>query len=149
MAEIWRQVERDRKKPWRVARLLGPWNLLRFLARRMRLEEAFEALSGRREIEPDAEDHDAITNPCLIVEVLSPSTEDYDRGEKLAAYKLLPSVREIVFVAHDVRRIDVVRRRGNDWIEESYGHGELAPLEVAGSALEVADVYFDPLSTSA
>lgn len=47
VAELWRQVERDRKKPWRVARLLGPWNLLRFLARRMRLEEAFAALSGR------------------------------------------------------------------------------------------------------
>lgn len=46
-ADIWRRVERERKKPWRVARLLGPWNLFRFLTRRMRMEEAFEALSKR------------------------------------------------------------------------------------------------------
>lgn len=47
VAEIWRRVERDRKRPWRVARLLGAWNLLLFVTGRLSLARAFESLSQR------------------------------------------------------------------------------------------------------
>ncbi len=47
LAEIWQQVEQDRKSPWRVARLLGPLNLLLFVMRRLTLDDALERLSRR------------------------------------------------------------------------------------------------------
>jgi Uma2 family endonuclease len=99
---------------------------------------------GRLETDPD--DPDAIVNPTVVIELLSPSTEEYDRGEKLDAYKLLSSVQEVVFVAHDEQRIDVVRRDGANWIIDSYRPGQAAKLASIGCAVDVDDVYRDPLS---
>lgn len=61
--------------------------------------------------ERDADDRNTITNPTLVVEVLSPSTERYDRGEKLGHYQRIPSLRACVLVAHDRREIEVTRAR--------------------------------------
>lgn len=61
----------------------------------------------------DSEDPLALVNPIVLVEVLSPSTEEYDRGEKLEHYKQIPSLQEVVFIDHDNLRIEVVRRRGS------------------------------------
>ena len=62
---------------------------------------------GRPELDPDRH---TVTNPVLVVEVLSPSSAAYDRGEKLEQYKLIPSLREVVLVAHDERLVEVWRR---------------------------------------
>ncbi len=51
---------------------------------------------------------EAITNEVVIVEVLSPSTEARDRGEKFEAYKQLPSLKEYVLVSQSERRIEVL-----------------------------------------
>jgi hypothetical protein len=52
----------------------------------------------------------------VLVEVLSPSTEDYDRGEKLGHYKTIGSLDEVVFVADDRREVEIVRReRDGSW----------------------------------
>jgi Uma2 family endonuclease len=95
----------------------------------------------------DPQDRNAVCNPCLLVEVLSPGTEDYDRGEKLASYQDIPSLREVVFVAHDARRIDVVRR-GDDgtWSTIAAGPGETVKLAL-GCTLAVDDIYRDPTTT--
>ena len=66
---------------------------------------------GRREIDP--EDRNTVTNPRMLVEVLSPSSAAYDRGEKLAHYQRIASLREILLVAHDERLIEI-GRRGED-----------------------------------
>ncbi|MEJ7730064.1 MAG: Uma2 family endonuclease [Polyangiaceae bacterium] len=58
----------------------------------------------------DAEDANAVTNPRVVVEVLSPSTESYDRGEKLWHYQQVPSIQAVILVAHDSRRIEVLHR---------------------------------------
>ena len=50
-------------------------------------------LCGR--VELDAEDRNVVCNPIVVVEVTSPSTEEYDRGEKLEHYKRIPSLQEI------------------------------------------------------
>ena len=55
-------------------------------------------------------DPHAVTNPLLIVEVLSEGTERSDRGEKFAHYRRLPSLREVVFVGQDPQRIEVYSR---------------------------------------
>jgi Uma2 family endonuclease len=59
---------------------------------------------------------DTLLNPTLIVEVLSESTEAYDRGEKFAHYRRLDSLREFVLVAQDKIRIEHFRREGEEWI---------------------------------
>ncbi|WP_412060803.1 Uma2 family endonuclease [Rubrivirga sp. IMCC45206] len=80
-------------------------------------------------------------NPALIVEVLSPSTEAYDRGEKLATYRAMPSVREIVLVRQDRRGAEAFCR-GDDgkWSIEDLTDGTLA-LACVGVEISVDDVY--------
>jgi Uma2 family endonuclease len=55
-------------------------------------------------------DPNAVTNPVLIVEVTSDSTEAYDRTEKLAYYRSLESVREVLIVSHRERRLTLHQR---------------------------------------
>ena len=86
----------------------------------------------------------AVTNPVLLVEVTSKSTEDYDRGEKLRHYSHLPSVREILFVSHREPRLTVHRRDGSEWtVVEALQH-EIMRLESVAGQLMVDEVYRDP-----
>jgi Uma2 family endonuclease len=68
--------------------------------------------------EPQFEDAqvDTLLNPTVIVEVLSESTEAYDRGEKFAHYRRLESLREYVLVAQNRVRIEHYRREGEQWV---------------------------------
>ena len=98
-------------------------------------------------VERDSEDTNAINNPVVLVEILSPSTEDYDRGEKLEHYKQLEALREVVFVAHAERRVDVVRRQADGgWVTLSVKSGESIRLEAIDCTLAVDAVYRDPLA---
>ncbi|MFT3714345.1 MAG: Uma2 family endonuclease [Archangium sp.] len=93
-------------------------------------------------VAPAANDQLAATNPTLIVEVTSPSTEAYDRGAKLDHYRSLDSLREIVIVAHDTQCIDVHRRgRDGKWSIVTSRAGETVGLDSIGGSLRVADVY--------
>ena len=58
---------------------------------------------------------DTLMNPSLVVEVLSESTEAYDRGEKFAAYRRLESIAEYVLVAQDRIAVERYRREGDVW----------------------------------
>ena len=62
------------------------------------------------ELQRSAIDPNAVTNPVLIVEVTSDSTEAYDRTEKLAYYQSLDSVREVLIVSHRERRLTLHQR---------------------------------------
>lgn len=101
------------------------------------------------QIELDPEDrrgHTAV-NPTLLVEVLSPSTEAYDRGEKLAHYKRIAALREVMLVAHDEHRVDLWRRTAEGWTQLTFHAGQAVVLEsLHGIRLPVDDVYFDPLA---
>ena len=83
---------------------------------------------------------EAIINPTLIVEVLSESTEKYDRGEKFAHYMRIASLEAYVLVSQDERRIEVFRRpeRGH-WIFDVARAGEALTLH--GRSLSVDAVY--------
>ncbi len=59
---------------------------------------------------------DTLTNPTVIVEVLSPSTEAYDRGDKFAHYRRLPSLQEYVLISQDKVRVEHYLRHGPEWI---------------------------------
>lgn len=96
-------------------------------------------------IEADPDDRDAVVNPVVILEVLSDSTADADRGDKFADYRRLRSLRQYVMVSQHERRIDVYTRDGRRWILDEYRAGESLSLESVGVALAVDDVYTDAL----
>ena len=99
-------------------------------------------------IETDPEDPkgQTVVNPTLIVEVLSPSTESYDRGEKLEHYQRIPSLKEVVLVAHDAHRVEVWRRSGDKWAREDYTGDTTAELRSIECVLSLGEIYRDPLS---
>jgi len=85
------------------------------------------------------------TAPCLIVEVLSPSTIDVDRREKLIAYRQLPSLIEYVLAYQDKRQLEVYRKDTNDhWHCTVFTGNDIVKLSaVAGKTIELklADIY--------
>ena len=98
---------------------------------------------GKREVATD--DANAVTNPVLLVEVLSEGTEADDRGEKFAHYQRLPSLREYVLVSQHTHRVEVFSRTDdNVWRYAAYGDGQAARLEALGISLEVTSLYVDP-----
>jgi Uma2 family endonuclease len=104
-------------------------------------------ICGRVQLDPDDRSKQTVINPKIIVEVLSPSTEDYDRGEKLGHYKQIPSVEEVVLVAHDRREVEVVRReRDGSWSRRIARDGDVVRLSAVRSELPVAEIYRDPLA---
>ncbi|MFI5460118.1 MAG: Uma2 family endonuclease [Isosphaerales bacterium] len=72
------------------------------------------AVCGKPLFEDD--EFDTLLNPTLIVEVLSPSTESYDRGKKFGHYRRLESLREYVMVAQDQVRVERYTRQGEEWL---------------------------------
>jgi len=80
----------------------------------------------------------AVTNPIVIIEVLSESTERYDRDGKFQLYRQIASLREYVLIAQDARRIEVFRRE-QAWHGEVAGPGDA--IRIHGGVVEVDRVY--------
>jgi Uma2 family endonuclease len=63
----------------------------------------------------------ALTNPEIVVEVLSPSTEFLDRVKKMDCYKTLPSLKEYVLVSSTKKQVEVIRKiSANEWLHHTY-----------------------------
>jgi Uma2 family endonuclease len=85
---------------------------------------------------------DTLTNPTVLFEVLSPSTERRDRTVKSAAYRRLPSLQALVLIDQERPFVECVRRHGPFWVYESYDRLEdVLPLEAAGCQLPLAELY--------
>jgi Uma2 family endonuclease len=98
-------------------------------------------------LETDTEDADTIVNPVLLVEILSPSTEGYDRGDKAAHYRRIPSLVEYVLVSQSEHRIEVYRRNAlGRWELSDARAGESFELVSVGVTLSVDAIYADPLA---
>jgi Uma2 family endonuclease len=86
---------------------------------------------------------DALTNPSLIIEVLSPSTEAYDRGDKFSHYKSIPSFREYILVAqHRPHITQLLKKDDRDWYHREFNDLD-AVLRLQSLDCEIAlrDVY--------
>jgi Uma2 family endonuclease len=94
---------------------------------------------GRTQRSPD--DPLAVTNPVLLVEVTSPSTEDYDRGEKLRHYTGLPSVREVLIVSHRAPELTLHRRDEAGWRVTKAEAGAVLELASVTARIAVDEVY--------
>lgn len=101
---------------------------------------------GELELDPDDPKRHTVTNPRAIVEVLSPSTEDYDRGEKLDHYRQIAALEIVLLVAYDSRRVEIWRRAGTEWSGSSVEDAGCVELGEIGCRLPVDDVYRDPLA---
>jgi hypothetical protein len=91
-------------------------------------------------------DKTEVQTPRVIVEMLSASTEAYDRGEKLGYYRSCPHVQEYVLIATKYQTIEVYRRTSPRWTYDAYGPGnkiELASLDIR---LPLATLYRRVLS---
>ncbi len=97
-------------------------------------------------VEADPKDKNAATNPTLLVEVLSETSEAYDRGEKFAHYRRIPSLREYVVVGQTEPRVEVFRRNPDDtWTLHEFTGG-LVRLQSIDVAVPLTDIYADPLA---
>src|SRR6478672_9466212 len=94
---------------------------------------------GERRV--SARDPNAVTNPTLLLEVTSDSTEDYDRGEKLAHYKQLPGLEVVMFVSHRRPQVTVVERSLEGWSQREIRSGEDVVLRVPPVRLAVDELY--------
>lgn len=88
-----------------------------------------------------------VTEPVLIVEVLSGSTERTDRHEKRLAYQRLPSLKEYVLVAQDRMQVEVYRRTGgNDWEIERFDERDVLRLESVDLSVAMVEIYQDVMN---
>jgi Uma2 family endonuclease len=101
-------------------------------------------ICGRLEVDP--EDALSATNPTVLVEVLSESTAEYDRTDKLADYQSIPSLRHVVHVAHDTPRIDLWTRTDDGWRATTWSEGDQVPLDEIECRLDVSSIVRDPLA---
>ena len=85
-----------------------------------------------------------ITYPCLIVEVLSPGTEAYDRGNKFKMYRRNPSLQEYVLVSADTIEIELFRKTDtNDWRIINYQAGDTVELKSINLICQIEQIYED------
>jgi Uma2 family endonuclease len=88
------------------------------------------------------EREDILTNPTLIIEVLSDSTESYDRGEKWAGYQRIPSLREYILVTQNRAVLERFVRQGDLWLySRTEGLESVLTLEAVSLELRLRDVY--------
>ncbi len=84
---------------------------------------------------PEFEDdhRDTLLNPTVIVEVLSPSTESYDRGKKFQNYRLIPSLQEYILISQDNHRLE-------HYVRQSVHHWQLSEVIDMTAAIELSSV---------
>jgi len=83
-----------------------------------------------------------LVNPVLLVEVLSSSTEKYDRSEKLIGYKSISSFREYLLVSQNQKLvIQYVKHNKKFWLQTEYSEGEIFKISSIGCSLSVDEIY--------
>ena len=85
-----------------------------------------------------------LTDPLVVVEVLSPSTMDHDRGGKLKFYKSLPTLRHIALIYQDQMRVEHYERTDEGWrLEVLVSPDAILELDAVGFEIDLDRVYFD------
>ena len=84
-----------------------------------------------------------VLNPVVVVEVLSPSTEDYDRNDKRENYVQIPSLKDVMLVAYDRAEIECWSREGPTWNHRRAAAGDQIRLVGTPAALDVTEIYRD------
>jgi Uma2 family endonuclease len=99
------------------------------------------------ELQRAPDDPHAMLNPMVICEVLSDSTEAYDRGAKASHYRHVPSLQEYVLVSQSERRVEVQRRTpAGRWEIHEFVAGDEVVLESLGIRFSVDALFRNPLA---
>ena len=87
--------------------------------------------------------NDEILNPCVIIEVLSPSTSSYDRGDKFRYYRSIPQLNQYLLVSQGEILIESYSKTSeNNWLLQEYTPArEIIALDSLGISLNLADIY--------
>lgn len=95
------------------------------------------------------ETRDVLLNPKVIVEVLSPSTERYDRGGKFESYGAIATLEEYILLSQDAVRVEHYRRQPDgSWLFRRLGPGETLDLPSIQCQIPVDSLYFEVFSSS-
>jgi len=85
---------------------------------------------------------DTFVNPTVLIEVLSDSTEAYDRAKKSEFYRTIPSLQEYLLIAQDRPHVERYRRQGHDWLLSEYSSlDDEVTLDSIGCILSLAAIY--------
>jgi Uma2 family endonuclease len=88
------------------------------------------------------EDEDTLLNPVVIIEVLSKSTEAYDRGKEWEHYQRLDSLHDYLLVSQTPYRVEQFTRRQGSWRYTEYvGESEVIEIKSIGCSLVLRDIY--------
>lgn len=99
-----------------------------------------DVMATRAEQTVAANESQRVTDPVLVIEVLSPGTEAIDRREKLHAYRHLPSLQEYALISQDMQQVEIYRRQGDDgWLYITYEPGDTVEFASVGVTLPIAD----------
>ena len=82
-----------------------------------------------------------ITSPCLVIEVLSPTTEKDDRGKKFYIYQQCPSLKEYVLISQDCMLVEIFTRRDRLWEYRIYQKGDMVELKSFGITFPIERLY--------
>ena len=86
----------------------------------------------------------SITHPVVIIEVLSKSTANYDRGEKFFLYALIESLEEYILIDQEKKRVEVFSRRGELWkITRFTQVDKIVPISSLGIDINIEEIYRD------
>ena len=99
------------------------------------------------ELETFGAQKDTVLNPLLIVEVLSPSTEGYDRGKKFELYRTIPSLREYLLIHQDRRHVEHYSKQDDgSWVLRDYSGAE-ATITIArlNAKISLGELYTSAL----
>ena len=96
---------------------------------------------GNLEFEDDQ--LDTLTNPIVIMEILSDATEAYDRGDKFAYYRAIPTLQEYILVSQNKCRVEqFIRKEGGMWGMFHYeNRGQIIKIESIDCAVPLSDIY--------
>lgn len=91
----------------------------------------------------ESEKRDTLVNPTVIIEILSPSTERYDRGLKFQHYRTMDTLQEYILVAQDTYHIErFTHQENNEWLlSEAIGSKSRIPITAIQASFGLNDIY--------
>jgi Uma2 family endonuclease len=107
-------------------------------------------LSASKYVHPDAtvtcdeRDRDQIESiqyPRVVVEVLSPTTEDVDRGKKLIAYRSYPTLEDYILIDSLSKTVEVYHREGKKWVISTFGPGDDVEIPSLDLQIPLEEIY--------
>lgn len=95
-----------------------------------------------RDIVSAADDNDTVIQPSVLIEILSPSTKNYDRGTKFKLYRDIPTLKEYVLIDSEAISVEIFRLNDGHWqLDEYKNPDEILEINAVGFRLSLNEIY--------